>query len=927
MHWLAIAAGAHAAISVSGLSDETSYTGPRSFTIDAPAGFVTTATLNGAAIPVGTSVSVSTAGFYELVVNETPEGGGVATEETFLFNLREPGRGSSETGLPAFTAAALVNDAPSAINTGRLELVAPAAFPEDRQRPVIALLENVDGTPLWLNARVEISGVPSSTIQLRRGFGYTFLPASTEQIVARAASLEVPRNFQVEDPGSGYVSIAGQIDQDMAFGEQTRILITADLTVAAGVTLQIGAGSLVLVAPAADIHVDGKLKVTATRSNPTTFAPSIPGEPWGGFFLQEPGSNIEMDGAILFGSGADQDWFDTNSGFSAHRDEQALFLVGPAGAQVLLNDCYLIENHGQLLHNDDGGDITLSRCLLQGASTCGELSGGTLTVDRSALLMFPDADPSFADADNDAIYLTSGEHLFTETVIGFTQDDGIDTGGSPSGYSASTTARSCWFESILHEGMANSGEKNVAAIDTVFFNCGQAFECGYGGPQSTMRRCLSVANLVGARFGDNYDWDYSGNHLSVTDSLLINNLYHDIWGYDWASWTYNAAEMDVAGTKMSSPEDLGRHPDGNAEFDPLADAALIAPYMPVPGSEVGIAITGLPRQSGIASYPDTFTIQLSTFSSEPVSTGYRLTGMTRLDGPELALASGRLDFAPGETKQTLALQLPPSESFALLRLALDSPVHAADTGGAVWFIRSGPSATPTLISRGASWNYHAQRAEPPAGWTGHPFDDSSWETGAMPIGYGDDDVVTELTPAERGPEDDRTTAVYFRRQFMVEDAAAVASLQLNLQRDDGAVVYLNGTEIARSNMDPGPVGYATLASGSAGSSSEEDIYYEIPISPAAMANLRSGTNVLAVEVHQSSLGSSDLSVDLELIATFSNRESGLLDLSSGAYLYWLDPSAALQGSTDLRRWTPIPAQSPFPVLTGDTHQFYRLILP
>ncbi len=529
-------ANSHAAISVSGLSNESNYTGPRSFTVAAPTGFVTTATLNGEPVAVGISTSAERAGFYELEVTETPAGGGAASSETFLFVIREPGRGSTETGLPPFTAVPLVNDAPSAIDSGQLVTIAPEAYPDDLPLPVIGLLQKPNGEPLWLNTAVRLADRPQHTLQLRRGFGYSLLAplGADTDLRASTAGLSSSKPITAEGAETPYTPVSGNIASDVDFGDNARLEFESDLTVAAGATLRIGAGSIIRLAPGTDIHVDGSFVVSATPQSPTTFAPTLPGSAWGGFFLQETTSVVNLTGVILHGSGADQDWFDTNPGFASHRDEQALFLVGPEGARLDLTDCYLIENTGQLLHNDEGGDITISRCLLQGATTCGELTGGSVTVDRSALLLFPGADPSFADGDNDAIYLTSGQHLFTNTVIGYTQDDGIDTGGSPSGYTTESTVQFCWFESILHEGMSNSGEKNANAIDTVFFNCGQTIECGYDGPHSMMLRCLAVANMVGARFGDNYDWDYTDNRLTVTDSLLLNNLYHDIWGYDWA---------------------------------------------------------------------------------------------------------------------------------------------------------------------------------------------------------------------------------------------------------------------------------------------------------------------------------------------------------------------------------------------------------
>jgi len=916
---------ASAAISVSGIATRTTYTGGQSFTVDDPADFTTTATLNGSPTIVGASVSVEAAGFYQLVVSETPEAGGKTTQQTFLFNIREPGRGNTETGLPAFNAVPLVNDAPSAINTGRLVTVTPAAFPDDLPIPVITLLQKVTDKPLWLNSRVNIANQPDSTVQMRRGFGYTFLPAGTDSVVASTASLRTSNPISIEDNSTLYTPISGSIESSVDFGDNARLEITDDVTVESGVTVTIGAGGIVRLAPGADIHVDGSFTVNATPANPTSFVPTTPGSPWGGFFLQEDTSKVEITGAILHGNGAEQNWFNANPGFPSHRKEQAMFLVDPAGAKLYLTDSFLIESAGQFLHNRAGGDIIISRCLLQGATTCGELNSGSLTIESSALLLFPDENPSFADGDNDAIYLNSGQHHIFDTVIGYTQDDGIDTGGSPVGYSTNSTAESCWFESILHEAMSNSGQKNCFAADSVFFNCGQAIECGYGGPRTLMHGCLAVANVIGARFGDNYNWEYAGNHLTVLENILIGNQFHDIWGYDWASWSYNFDQMTVSGNKISIAEDLARHTgDNNSTFDPVADAELIAPFMPVPGSNVGIAIIGTPAQSTIASYPSTFDVQLSTFSSNVVTASYSLTGSSTVGGPETELTTGTLVFSPSETRKTLNLP-PPAGEFALVRLALHSISNAEDTGGGAWYLNPSLTPTPLLIDRGSDWSYSADRAEPAAGWQELSFDDSLWKSGPTPIGYGDGDEATELTEAERGPSDDRTTAVYFRKTFQVSNPSSITALTLNLQRDDGAVIYLNGDEVARSNIDEGPVSYTMRASGSAGNSIEENAYYEIPLQASALTKLRSGDNVIAVEVHQSSLSSSDLSFDLDLVA--ERQQLDLLVYGENVSLFWLDREATLQSSNDLINWVSTDGQSPYRIGSGTARKFYRLVFP
>jgi hypothetical protein len=92
----------------------------------------------------------------------------------------------------------------------------------------------------------------------------------------------------------------------------------------------------------------------------------------------------------------------------------------------------------------------------------------------------------------------------------------------------------------------------------------------------------------------------------------------------------------------------------------------------------------------------------------------------------------------------------------------------------------------------------------------------------------------------------------------VSNAAVYKGLKLRLLRDDGAIVYLNGKEVFRSNMPAGAVTSATLAYETGG----ENVYQEKTVDPSLLVN---GANVIAVEVHQGAVTSSDLSFDLELV--------------------------------------------------------------
>jgi hypothetical protein len=105
---------------------------------------------------------------------------------------------------------------------------------------------------------------------------------------------------------------------------------------------------------------------------------------------------------------------------------------------------------------------------------------------------------------------------------------------------------------------------------------------------------------------------------------------------------------------------------------------------------------------------------------------------------------------------------------------------------------------------------------------------------------------------------------YFRKTFNVADARAYANLIVRLLRDDGGIVYLNGVEVFRSYMTNGPVSYGTLAGpAGAGPQVEDDgTFYQVTNAhPLVLVN---GLNIAAVEIHQESPVSSDISFDLML---------------------------------------------------------------
>jgi len=165
-----------------------------------------------------------------------------------------------------------------------------------------------------------------------------------------------------------------------------------------------------------------------------------------------------------------------------------------------------------------------------------------------------------------------------------------------------------------------------------------------------------------------------------------------------------------------------------------------------------------------------------------------------------------------------------------------------------------------LVPKGSSWKYLDDGSDQGTAWKNTGFNDSSWASGNAQLGYGDGDEVTVLSYG--GNSNNKYITYYFRHNFDVTDPNETDDLSLEILRDDGAVVYINGTEVQRTNMPSGTINYLTTASSTVGGSAEDAFNeYIIPSN-----QLVAGTNLIAVEIHQRSASSSDISFDLKLTA-------------------------------------------------------------
>lgn len=147
-----------------------------------------------------------------------------------------------------------------------------------------------------------------------------------------------------------------------------------------------------------------------------------------------------------------------------------------------------------------------------------------------------------------------------------------------------------------------------------------------------------------------------------------------------------------------------------------------------------------------------------------------------------------------------------------------------------------PPSTELIAVEATGWMYKDSGTDLGTSWRESGYDDSSWSTGQGQFGYGENDEKTTVSES--------ASTVYFRKTFSA-NSADFTHLRVLLLRDDGAVVYVNGAEIVRSNMPSGAIVYDTPPVKALGSA-DEGRYIVVDVEVPSLT----GNNVLAVELHQ-----------------------------------------------------------------------------
>ena len=227
--------------------------------------------------------------------------------------------------------------------------------------------------------------------------------------------------------------------------------------------------------------------------------------------------------------------------------------------------------------------------------------------------------------------------------------------------------------------------------------------------------------------------------------------------------------------------------------------------------------------------------------------------------------------------------------FAPIQLEAKAPAGYTFAG---WKKSSG--VLVQVFPMNTTWKYY-DGGQAASNWKSTSFSDASWKSGTAPLGYKMNGVTTTVSYGSDANQKNPTT--YFRKTFTLNSApTANDRFQLNYKVDDGCVIWVNGQEAGRYNMPQGTVNYDTFSSTYAG---DEPFTGTLDLNPSLF---KKGSNVIAVEVHNTSYTSGDLFWAGELQTTVG-ASTGDEDILTDAVIDVTDNTVCLTAM-----FTPLSAE-------------------
>ena len=364
---------------------------------------------------------------------------------------------------------------------------------------------------------------------------------------------------------------------------------------------------------------------------------------------------------------------------------------------------------------------------------------------------------------------------------------------------------------------------------------------------------------------DNLSWDMDldGNVDALTDGLLL--LRHS-FGLTGNALTANAIALE---SNLSSSEVEDRIEkilpiadiDGNGEIDALTDGLILLRYLFSLRNDS--LINGAISDNAIRSS----ALEVSQHLIDHMPGIHTGSLPNSLIINEAVSSNSFFEDEDGDSPDWFELYNNTSATIDLSGWTITDDIETPDkwafpnyqiTAGEylrVWASDKGKALSgnyKTLINQGDSFKYIVPTSNPSDSWNTLAFDDSSWQVGNSGFGYADGDDATEIASG--------ISSVYVRKVFTINDLDLIEELWLDIDFDDGFVAYINGTEIARSNIigeSPNFDAVTVTDREARMYQSGEPVRFPVNDFQNLMTN---GDNVLSIQVHNHNTNSSDLSL-------------------------------------------------------------------
>lgn len=465
------------------------------------------------------------AGYYELEIK--------SKAKTIQFVLLDSERGNPEWGLKKW-----VPKAPVYSNNGNadLEILKPKNYVNSISIPVIVRHKNWTASN---NDYMVCELEHSQPFNLKKGVGsgHTIIDSSNPLSLKTGTSTrEISFAQELKEP----ILLDKTIDAPLVISTNSLVVIDNDLTILDNGSLTIESGCILLINEGINIYNQGPINFNGTKENPILVTSKQSGKYFGGFISE--GEKSTINGLHTFFS-----FFSKNNSTDfryGHANHQALFKA--QNTKLQFNSCYFLDSPGQIFYPEHC-DVQLNNIIVQRVKTSGQINFSQLTIENSYFSDFPDDSFEYRDQDNDAIYIKATDAEILNSVFMNAKDDGIDTG---SGEGGEINILACYIESCFHEGIAMSSSspavKHHQIKDCIISNCQQGAELGFSSEDHTVTidNTTFYNNYIGARFGDNYEWEIKGS-MEVKNCTFENNE-KDIWNMVHKYWAPSSKNLTIA---------------------------------------------------------------------------------------------------------------------------------------------------------------------------------------------------------------------------------------------------------------------------------------------------------------------------------------------------------------------------------------------